>query len=57
MRREKQHSSEVRRTHRQEAGDGRAGLRKDGFRTDMAIELALYHNLGRLPEPESTPER
>jgi len=24
------------------------------FRTFKAMELALYHNLGRLPEPEST---
>ena len=22
-----------------------------GFRTDEAVEIALYHNLGRLPEP------
>jgi transposase len=27
-----------------------------GFRTGEAIELALYHNLGRLPEPEFTHE-
>jgi len=25
-----------------------------GFRTFKAMEVALYHNLGRLPEPEST---
>jgi transposase len=25
-----------------------------GFRTSEAIELALYHNFGKLPEPEST---
>lgn len=25
-----------------------------GFRTYEAIEIALYHNLGRLPEPEFT---
>jgi transposase len=25
-----------------------------GFRTYKAMEMALYHNLGRLPEPEST---
>jgi transposase len=25
-----------------------------GFRTYRALELALYHSLGRLPEPEST---
>ena len=25
-----------------------------GFRTYEAMEIALYHNLGRLPEPEST---
>jgi transposase len=25
-----------------------------GFRTAEAIELALYHSLGKLPEPEST---
>jgi transposase len=25
-----------------------------GFRTSEAIELALYHSLGKLPEPEST---
>jgi len=28
--------------------------RSYGFRTYQAMELALYHNLGRLPEPEST---
>ena len=28
--------------------------RSYGFRTYHAMELALYHNLGRLPEPEST---
>lgn len=28
--------------------------RSYGFRTFKAMELALYHNLGRLPEPEST---
>ena len=27
-----------------------------GFRTQNAIELALYHNLGALPEPEFTHE-
>lgn len=30
--------------------------RSYGFRTYHAMELALYHNLGRLPEPESTHE-
>ena len=30
--------------------------RSYGFRTCHAMELALYHNLGRLPEPESTHE-
>jgi transposase len=25
-----------------------------GFRTSEAIELALYHSLGKLPEPTST---
>ena len=25
-----------------------------GFRTYKAMEVALYHNLGRLPEPPST---
>jgi hypothetical protein len=25
-----------------------------GFRTFRALELALYHSLGKLPEPEST---
>ena len=25
-----------------------------GFRTFDAIEIALYHTLGKLPEPEST---
>ena len=29
--------------------------RSYGFRTYNAMEIALYHNLGRLPEPESTP--
>ena len=28
--------------------------RSYGFRTYNAMELALYHNLGKLPEPEST---
>jgi transposase len=27
--------------------------RSYGFRTFEAMEIALYHNLGRLPEPES----
>jgi transposase len=27
-----------------------------GFRTSRAIEVALYHQLGRLPEPEFTHE-
>jgi len=26
-----------------------------GFRTEEAIKLALYHNLGALPEPDLTP--
>jgi transposase len=25
-----------------------------GFRTYRVLELALYHSLGKLPEPEST---
>ncbi len=25
-----------------------------GFRTYRAVEVALYHNLGRLPEPDFT---
>jgi transposase len=28
--------------------------RSYGFRTYRAMEIALYHTLGRLPEPEST---
>ena len=28
--------------------------RSYGFRTYDAMEIALYHTLGRLPEPEST---
>lgn len=28
--------------------------RSYGFRTYHAMEIALYHNLGRLPEPEFT---
>ena len=28
--------------------------RSYGFRTSRAIAVALYHNLGELPEPEST---
>jgi transposase len=28
--------------------------RSYGFRTYRVMELPLYHNLGRLPEPEST---
>ena len=31
-----------------------ATRRSYGFRTYKAMEIALYHNLGRLPEPEST---
>jgi transposase len=32
-------------------------LRKSyGFRTYRVLELALYHSLGNLPEPESTPD-
>jgi transposase len=27
-----------------------------GFRTCRVLEMALYHSLGRLPEPESTHE-
>jgi transposase len=27
-----------------------------GFRTYRVLELALYHSLGKLPEPESTHE-
>jgi transposase len=27
-----------------------------GFRTFRCLELALYHSLGKLPEPESTHE-
>jgi transposase len=27
-----------------------------GFRTFRPLELALYHSLGKLPEPESTDE-
>ena len=30
--------------------------RSYGFRTYQALEIALYHNLGRLPEPRSTHE-
>ena len=34
---------------------GKLTTRKSyGFRTYEAIEIALYHNLGRLPEPEFT---
>jgi hypothetical protein len=29
-------------------------LKSYGFRTFRALELALYHTLGKLPEPEST---
>jgi hypothetical protein len=28
--------------------------KSDGFRTYRVLELALYHSLGKLPEPEST---
>jgi hypothetical protein len=28
--------------------------RSYGFRIYKAMEIALYHNLGRLPQPEST---
>ena len=30
--------------------------RSYGFRTYRVLELALYHSLGKLPEPESTHE-
>jgi len=33
----------------------KATMRKSyGFRTFRCLELALYHSLGKLPEPEST---
>jgi transposase len=36
-------------------GNAKLALRKArGFRTYNALETALYHQLGRLPEPEST---
>jgi transposase len=31
--------------------------RSYGFRTYKAMEIALYHNLGRLPEPEENAHR
>jgi transposase len=34
---------------------GKVTMRKSyGFRTYRVLELALYHTLGKLPEPEST---
>jgi hypothetical protein len=30
--------------------------RSDGFRTIRILELALYHSLGKLPQPELTHE-
>ena len=36
------------------AAPGVVTRRSYGFRTYDAMEIALYHNLGRLPEPEST---
>jgi transposase len=27
-----------------------------GYRTHHVLERALYHSLGKLPEPESTPD-
>ena len=30
--------------------------RSYGFRTYDAMEIAMYHTLGRLPEPELTPD-
>ena len=33
----------------------KVAMRKSyGFRTFRCLELALYHSLGKLPEPEST---
>jgi transposase len=33
----------------------KVAMRKSyGFRTYRVLELALYHSLGKLPEPEST---
>lgn len=35
-------------------GNAKLAMRKaQGFRTYKALETALYHQLGRLPEPES----
>jgi hypothetical protein len=34
---------------------GQVTMRKSyGFRTFLVLEMALYHSLGKLPEPEST---
>jgi hypothetical protein len=36
-------------------GKAKVAIRKAyGFRTSKALEFALYHQLGRLPEPEDT---
>ena len=37
-------------------GPGAAGARRLRFRTFRILELALYHSLGKLPEPELTHE-
>ena len=49
------------RNHRQlilnyfRAQKAKVTMRKScGFRTYRVLELALYHSLGKLPEPEST---
>jgi hypothetical protein len=42
------------RTH-PENNKAKVTMRKSyGFRTYHVLELALYHSLGKLPEPEST---
>jgi len=43
-------------TPKQEIGLGELLLRshRDSFRTYRAVEVAPYHNLGRLPEPDFT---
>ena len=33
---------------------GESHYEKIGFRTYRVLELALYHSLGKLPEPDST---
>ena len=42
------------RCHQPAPGYDQLAERRYGFRTFRILELALYHSLGNLPEPETT---